>query len=166
MKPFFETFDAHRTIELAALGIATRVLLPASATDGEIVLLEETTSPGKGPPLHVHTAQAELFRVMEGRYEFMIGEERFAAGPGDTAYVPAGTAHAFWNTGETPGRLLFGLTPAAEGEAFFTELAQLLTVGAAPDIAAINEHFAGRFEIVGPPLAVLFGPSATSEASA
>ena len=157
MKPFFETAEAHQTIDLAGLGISTRVLLPAAATGGDLALFEETTSPGAGPPLHIHTKQAEFFRVVEGEYEFMIGDERFLAGPGDTAWVPAGLAHAFWNTGVAPGRLLFGLTPAAEGEAFFLELAAFITGDGPPDVAAINAAFAGRFEIVGPPLAVLFG---------
>jgi mannose-6-phosphate isomerase-like protein (cupin superfamily) len=157
MQPFFETAKAHQTIDLAGLGISTRVLLPAAATGGDLALFEETTSPGAGPPLHIHANQAEFFRVMEGSYEFMIGDERFLAGPGDTAFVPAGVVHAFWNRGATPGRLLFGLTPAAEGEAFFAELAAFITADGPPDVAAINEAFAGRFEIVGPPLAVLLG---------
>lgn len=157
MQPFFEAFKAHQTIELASLGISTRVLLPAAATGGALVLFEETTAPGAGPPLHIHAAQAEFFRVMEGDYEFMIDDERFLAGPGETAFVPIGTPHAFWNRGATPGRLLFGLTPAAEGEAFFQELATFVTADGPPDVAAINEAFAGRFEIVGPPLAVLLG---------
>lgn len=157
MQPFFATAAAHQTIELAGLGISTRVLLPAAATGGELALFEETTSPGAGPPLHIHTNQSEFFRVIEGSYEFMIGDDRFLAGPGDTAWVPAGLPHAFWNCGAVPGRLLFGLTPAAEGEAFFQELAAFIAADGPPDVAAINEAFAGRFEIVGPPLAVLFG---------
>ncbi len=157
MGPFFESSAAHAVIELAALGIQTRVLLPAAATGGALVLFEEITAPGAGPPLHVHAGQAEFFRVMEGDYEFMIDDERFLAGPGDTAFVPTGMPHAFWNCGTTPGRLLFGLTPAAEGEAFFEELSAFVTADGPPDVAAINEHFAGRFEIVGPPLAVLLG---------
>jgi uncharacterized cupin superfamily protein len=157
MTPFFQAAAAHRTIELASLGISTRVLLPAAATGGDLVLFEETTAPGAGPPLHVHTVQAEFFRVIEGSYEFMIGDARFLAGPGDTAFVPAGLPHAFLNRGVLPGRLLFGLTPAAEGEAFFAKLASFMGGDGPPDIAAINEAFAGRFEIVGPPLAVLLG---------
>jgi mannose-6-phosphate isomerase-like protein (cupin superfamily) len=157
MQPFFEPSAAHATIELAALGIETHVLLPAAATGGTLALFEERTAPGAGPPLHVHVAQAEFFRVVEGHYEFMIDDQRFLAGAGDTAFVPAGVPHAFWNRGATPGRLLFGLTPAAEGEAFFEELAAFVGAEGPPDVAAINEHFAGRFEVVGPPLAVLFG---------
>lgn len=156
MQPFFEAFADHQIIDLAGLGISTRVLLPAAA-GGSVALFEETTAPKAGPPVHIHTAQDEFFRVMEGSYEFLIGDDRYAAGPGDTAFVPKGTVHAFWNTGEAPGRLLFGLAPAAEGEGFFTELAKFISSDGPPDVAAINEHFAGRFEIVGPPLAVLFG---------
>jgi mannose-6-phosphate isomerase-like protein (cupin superfamily) len=157
MQPFFEAAAAHQTIELAALGISTRVLLSAAATGGKLVLFEETTAPGAGPPLHVHHRQAEFFRVVAGDYAFVIGDQTFLAGPDDTVFVPVGMPHAFCNRGSSPGRLLFGLTPAAEGEAFFTELARFLRADAPPDVAAINEAFAGRFEIVGPPLATSAG---------
>lgn len=157
MPAFFESAADHQVIQLAALGITTRVLLPAAATGGTLALFEETTQPKAGPPVHIHELQDEFFRVMEGFYEFLIGDDRFVAGPGDTAFVPRAVPHAFWNTGDTAGRLLFGLTPAAEGEGFFAELARFVVADGPPDVAAINEHFAGRFEIVGPPLAVLFG---------
>lgn len=157
MEAFFEAFAAHRVVALDGLGITTRVLLPAAATGGSLALFEETTSPGAGPPLHVHYQQAEFFRVVEGDYEFLIGGARFGAGPGDTAFVPMGMPHTFRNRGATPGRLLFGLTPAAEGEAFFAELAPHVAGEGPPDVAAINAAFAGRFAIVGPPLAMLDG---------
>ncbi len=47
MQPFFEAFKAHQTIELASLGISTRILLPAAATGGSLALFEETTAPAR-----------------------------------------------------------------------------------------------------------------------
>ena len=78
---------------------------------------------------------------------------RYVATAGAAAIVPPGVPHAFRNIGLTPARLLFVLTPALEGEAFFTELAAALAAGR-PDPARLAE-LTQRFgtEIVGPPLA-------------
>lgn len=156
MQPFFETDSAHPRIEMT--GIAMRVLVPDSATGGALALFEETTAPGGGPPLHIHHRQVETFRVLEGRYEFLIDGVRHAAGPGDTAVVPAGAKHAFWNIGDGPARLLFALTPGVGAAAFFQGLEPYLGGDGPPDVAAINAVFAGDgFEIAGPPLAVMAG---------
>jgi mannose-6-phosphate isomerase-like protein (cupin superfamily) len=143
--------DGER-IAVDGLGIAMRVLVPEGATGGEFCLVEERTAPGGGPPLHVHPRQTELFVVLEGEYEFAIGERRFRAGPGDVALVPPGAPHAFRNAGATPGRFVFMLTPALEGERFFRGFADLAGRGVR-DPEELN-RFAAPLgtEIVGPPL--------------
>ena len=70
LQPWFVTAAAAELIDLAGLGIAMRVLLPAAATGGRLVTIEETTAPGMGPPLHVHHAQMETFYCVEGAYAF------------------------------------------------------------------------------------------------
>ena len=58
-------------------------------------------------------------------------------GPGDLLFKPRGVAHAFWNAGDEPARLLELISPAGF-ENYFRELAPLL---AAPerDETAIGE---------------------------
>lgn len=154
--PFFETATDHRGFDFA--GISIRVLVPSDATGGAFAMFDERTAPKGGPPLHVHEHQIEVFRVLEGTYEFMIEGHRYTAGPGDTAVVPAGAEHSFWNTGDTDGRLLFSLSPGADAETVFADLEPFLIASGPPDVAAINQAFAARgFRIVGPPLAVLLG---------
>ena len=156
IEPFFEAAALHRSIDFA--GISIRVLVPSSATGGAFAMFDERTAPRGGPPLHVHESQIEVFRVLEGTNEFMIAGQRFPAGPGDTAVVPAGAEHSFWNTGETDGRLLFTLSPGADAEAVFADVAAFLVGDGPPDIVAINAAFAARgLRMVGPPLAVLLG---------
>ncbi|MFO1073546.1 MAG: cupin domain-containing protein [Geminicoccaceae bacterium] len=152
LQPWFVTAAAAELIDLAGLGIAMRVLLPAAATGGRLVTIEETTAPGMGPPLHVHHAQMETFYCVEGAYAFQVGEQRFTTTPGAAAMVPPGVPHAFRNIADRPSRQLFTLTPAGEGEAFFRELAAL-GAGGPPDPAALAA-LAARFgtEFVGPPL--------------
>ena len=150
---FVAAADGER-VPLPALGIEARILAPGAATGGQLAMLEETTAPGKGPPLHVHHRQTEIFRFLEGEYELAVGELRYLATAGAAAIVPPGVPHTFRNVGATPARLLFILTPALEAEAFFAALAAATAVGK-PDPAVLAE-LAKRFgtEFVGPPLGV------------
>src|SRR5918992_6317548 len=89
-------------------------------TGGSLMLLENLTAPGGGPPPHVHTREDEFFYVIDGSFEIRIGDEVHAVGPGGFAYVPRGTVHNFRNTSETPSRILVGFTPGGI-EGFFRE---------------------------------------------
>jgi mannose-6-phosphate isomerase-like protein (cupin superfamily) len=89
-------------------------------TGGNLLLLENLTAPGGGPPPHIHTREDEFFYVLDGSFEIRIGEELHALGPGGCAYVPRGTVHNFRNTAETASRILVGFTPAGI-EGFFRE---------------------------------------------
>ena len=133
------------------MGIEARILASGAATGGQLAMLEETTAPGKGPPLHVHHRQTEIFRFLEGEYELAVG----AAVSGYRrcrGHRAAWRAATFRNIGATPARLLFILTPALEAEAFFAALAAATAVGK-PDPAVLAQ-LAQRFgtEFVGPPL--------------
>jgi quercetin dioxygenase-like cupin family protein len=87
-------------------------------TGGSLVLLENLTAPGGGPPPHVHTCEDEFFYVLDGTFEIRIGDDVHALRPGGFAYVPRGTVHNFRNTAETPSRILAGFTPGGI-EGFF-----------------------------------------------
>jgi quercetin dioxygenase-like cupin family protein len=90
------------------------------STGGSVVLFENLTAPGGGPPPHIHTSEDEFFYVLDGAFEIRIGDELHALGPGGYAYVPRGTVHNFRNTAETPSRILVGFTPGGI-EGFFRE---------------------------------------------
>src|ERR687896_2363231 len=92
----------------------------AESTGGALVLLENLTAPGGGPPPHVHTREDEFFFVLDGTFEIRIGEDLLSLAAGGFAYVPRGTVHNFRNTAETPSRILVGFTPAGM-EGFFRE---------------------------------------------
>ena len=148
---FVAASDGPR-VPLPSLGIEAHVLAAGSATGGQLAVLEETTAPGKGPPLHVHHRQTEVFRFLDGEYELVVAGRRYRATAGAAAVVPPGVPHAFRNVGATPARVLFILTPALEAEEFFAALAAA-TVSGKPDPAVLAE-LAQRFgtEFVGPPL--------------
>jgi quercetin dioxygenase-like cupin family protein len=89
-------------------------------TRGGLVLIENLTAPGGGPPPHIHTREDEFFYVLDGAFEIRIGDRLHPLGPGGFAFVPRGTVHNFRNTADTPSRILVGFTPGGI-EGFFRE---------------------------------------------
>src|SRR5215210_2645739 len=73
-----------------------------ASTGGSLVLLENLTAPGGGPPPHIHSREDEFWYVLDGTFEIRIGDEVHAVEPGGFAYAPRGTLHSFRNTAETP----------------------------------------------------------------
>jgi quercetin dioxygenase-like cupin family protein len=103
-------------------------------TAGGLMLLENLTAPGGGPPPHVHTREDEFFYVLDGSFEIRIGDDVHRLGPGGFAYVPRGTVHNFRNTADTPSRILVGFAPAGM-EGFFRDSGRpALDDGPAPPI--------------------------------
>jgi quercetin dioxygenase-like cupin family protein len=130
-------------VHLYALGV--RFMIDAETTGGAFSLVEHPLPPrGLGAPLHTHRNEDEYSYVLEGRIGVQLGDEVLEAGPGELVFKPRGVAHAFWNAGEEPARLLELISPAGF-ENYFRELAPLL---GAPeqDEAAIRE-VVDRYEL-------------------
>ena len=72
--------------------------------------------------------------------------------PGDVAFIPKGTVHAFKNVGKAPGRLRYVFNPALTIEAMFREFYASLMDGSlhADKMAEISQKHGQEF--VGPPL--------------
>ena len=64
----------------------------------------EPRTPGPGP--HQHEANDDIFYVLAGRFDFLVGDQHIHAGPGDFLRVPAGVMHDFGNPGDEPAGLL------------------------------------------------------------
>ena len=78
-------------------------------TDGggrETVAVSVTLPAGEdGPPLHVHPTFSERFEVVEGRFGLRVAGVESVLEVGESATVPPGTPHTWWNAGETPVRV-------------------------------------------------------------
>jgi mannose-6-phosphate isomerase-like protein (cupin superfamily) len=127
-------------------------------TGGSIGFLEATSSPGYGPPRHVHYGCDELFYVLEGEFLFLVGERQFSGSPGTFVFIPRGTVHTAKVIGTEPGKVLAAYIPGGL-ERSFEEFAQLRTeqgedanrsTGRGGTVAEINEKYDSEF--VGPPL--------------
>ena len=81
------------------------------STGGSLVVLENLTTPGGGPPPHVHETEDEFWYVVDGTFEVHVADEVHTLGPGGFAFAPAGTVHHFRNIADTPSRVVVGFTP-------------------------------------------------------
>ena len=63
------------------------------------------SAPGTGPSLHRHP-YPELFVVESGQATFRVGDDEVVAGAGTIVIAPAGTPHAFTNTGDGELRMV------------------------------------------------------------
>jgi mannose-6-phosphate isomerase-like protein (cupin superfamily) len=138
-------------IKIPAIGLDLYVRLPPVMSDGAFCFIETVNAPGKGPPQHRHR-EAEIFRIIEGRYLYQVDGRRFFAEAGDVVSIPGGAAHGFINVTDAPARQYILIAPALDAVAFFTELAATMRDGI-PDRAALNA-FGGKWgvEFLGPPL--------------
>ena len=135
--------DEGELVHLFALGV--RFMIGGETTGGAFSLVEHPLpSRALGAPVHTHRNEDEYSYVLEGRVGVQLGDKVLEAGPGDLVSKPRGIAHAFWNAGDEPARMLELISPAGF-ENYFRELAPLLAA-ADRDEAAIGEVVA-RYEL-------------------
>ena len=103
------------------LGIPMVIRLHGRDTNGVISAVESHDVPGGGPPPHIHHREDETFQILEGDYEWTVGDKKFVAKKGDTVFAPRGIAHTYRYLGQTPGRLMCIITPSGF-EGFFEEI--------------------------------------------
>jgi homogentisate 1,2-dioxygenase len=89
-------------------------------------------------PPHAHHDFMKIIYVLEGRYDFRVGDATFSAGPGAVVVVPKGSQHTF--TTSTGGRALFVCSPAGNEE-FFLEMGQLGAHPTADQLADLSARF-------------------------
>jgi mannose-6-phosphate isomerase-like protein (cupin superfamily) len=85
----------------------------------------ETVSekPSTGAGLHRHWNYEETHVVIEGEYEFYLGDQSFTLGPGGMVYIPRGVVHGMLKLNAGIGRQLVISAPAGIFEAFVAEVA-------------------------------------------
>lgn len=102
-------------LDMSAPGRFAALKLFGHETEGSIMMFEETVPPGTKSWFHLHHDSDEVAWVLEGEITFLIGDKVSVGGPGTCAYFPRDVAHAWKNSGEATGRVLFLYTPASAG---------------------------------------------------
>lgn len=82
------------------------------ATEGAYTLLVGSFPAGEpAPPLHVHPHTEEAFYVADGQATFQLGDREVEVTAGSLVFVPRGTSHTVWNSGDRPVRGLILISP-------------------------------------------------------
>ncbi len=96
----------HRTrFELPGLSVDFRVAEPGYEVADSVV------GPGFAATPHVHLVHHEMFLVVEGTIDFLVGDETMRMEAGSFVDVPVGVVHDFHNPGPEAARLVGIATP-------------------------------------------------------
>lgn len=117
--PIHIPFDGGKRLNV--LGIPLTIRIHGRDTGGAVSVVESHDQPGGGPPPHIHHREDETFQILEGEYEFMVGDKKFVAQKGATIFAPRGIPHTFRCISKTPGHLSCAITPPGF-EGFFEEI--------------------------------------------
>jgi mannose-6-phosphate isomerase-like protein (cupin superfamily) len=144
-----------RFLQPCEFGLIDKITCKVSGSDtgGGLYVFESVTSRSIGPPRHFHRDQDEWFTVLDGEFNFEVGDDSFHLRPGDSLLAPRRVPHAWACVSEKPGKLVIVCQPAGTMENFFVDVAAKLERGAGPD--EFQECYrAHGMEIVGPPIPV------------
>lgn len=133
-----------------------RVVAAGDRTDGMITVGEaRLPARSSGPSLHVHTHEDEGTFVIEGTLTFVIGDNRFEAGPGSFVWAPRGVPHTFANLTEAPVRVIGMIVPSGLEKMFIEQAKYFSELTGPPDPERVDE-IGSRYgvKVIGPPIDV------------
>ena len=138
-------------------------------TNGELIVSDLRVRPGGavlGP--HIHPKADERFTVLNGKIGYMLGDQKGILQAGDSADLPRGIPHDWWNAGDEEARVIVEIRPGARMELMIMTMFCLGREGKTnkkgmPNLlqmAMISKEFEDVFQTLNPPLWVqrfLFG---------
>lgn len=138
-------------------------------TNGQLMVTDLRVRPG-GAVLgaHIHPTIDERFTVLAGEIGYRKGNETGVLRAGDSADLPRGITHDWWNAGNEEARVIVEIRPAARFEQMAITLFGLAAEGktnakgmANPlQMAVIGQEFADTVQFMNPPpwaQKILFG---------
>jgi len=93
----------------------------AGRLEGGLLIMEGEIAPDGLIPPHTHSREDECSYVVTGEVMFQVGDDVVTAGPGSYVIKPRGIAHASWNSGGEPARVMEIHVPATF-DRFYDEL--------------------------------------------
>jgi mannose-6-phosphate isomerase-like protein (cupin superfamily) len=98
---------------------ADPVTLGPAETEGAYVVLIGAFPPdAPAPPLHIHPHTDETFYVGDGDATFLLGDREVPASGGSLVFVPRGTPHTVWNSGNREVRGIIMISPGGAEHEF------------------------------------------------
>ena len=114
-------------------GSSMRLLTESPATWGALsVHRAMLRQGGLGTSPHHHLSATEVFYVLSGSVQLLVGDALVVASAGDLAVVPPGMAHAFAAAPGGDAELFVAVTPGIERFELFRRLARLAAGVEAP----------------------------------
>ena len=107
------------------------VCLSGTDTGGAYCLLEVSLAPWMAVPRHTHTREDEVYFVLAGELEVIVGEKSFVLRPGDTLLAPRDIPHQLGNSGNATNHYLLVFSPSG-----FEEFIMATAVPAPDDAVA------------------------------
>ncbi len=95
---------------LGTIGVVFKLF--GEQTNGLVSIVEHPFPVGACVPPHLHTKEDEYSIVTEGEIGFRSGDREVVLGPGGYITKPRGEAHAMWNAGDMPARMIEVISPA------------------------------------------------------
>jgi quercetin dioxygenase-like cupin family protein len=92
--PYLAQQADHQQLEWMGGGIM-RVLLDTQATAGQLTVLRSHLPGGSASPVHVHSAEDEMFVLLRGDAVFWAGPRRYELSEGGVAFLPRNLPHAY-----------------------------------------------------------------------
>ena len=113
---------AGQIIEHPITGEIITFLKTARDTHGELLQMDFVCKPNRARLVpHLHEVQEERFEVISGRLAVRIGgpKQIQILLPGQSAVVPPGAVHAWWNDGDEDMHCILEIRPALKSEIAF-----------------------------------------------
>ncbi|HSS09286.1 MAG TPA: cupin domain-containing protein [Acidimicrobiales bacterium] len=125
-----------------------RLLADSSSTQGKLSTQRVTLSAGAdGATPHHHAGSAELFYVLGGSAQLLVGDRVTEAYSGDLVVIPAGLPHAFAAAAGSDADLLIVITPGVERFEYFRHLARIALGQETPEsLLAAQEDYDTFFD--------------------
>ncbi|MDG2450177.1 MAG: cupin domain-containing protein [Saprospiraceae bacterium] len=125
------------------IGDIQTLKLSGADTGGEMTLIETENVPGTMIPMHVHSREDEIFKVLSGQLEMTVGGETKVLKAGDLAFAPKNIPHMWKVVGAEKCKTILTAFPAGI-ELMFSELGSLPS--GPPDFEKVTE-ICGRFGV-------------------
>ncbi|MFN2560760.1 MAG: cupin domain-containing protein [Jatrophihabitans sp.] len=128
---------------LIAPSIELRLLLDSTATCGALSAHRVRLGNGAdGANPHRHVRSSEMFYVLDGMVDLLVGDDVITATTGDLVVVPPGSPHAFAASAGQNGELLVVITPGIDRFDFFRSVHSVLTGATSPSsLKGVGERF-------------------------
>ena len=129
--------------QLNILGDHQLIKLTGKDTNGQLTTIYQNNPPNTQIPMHMHKNEDEVYKVVKGEVEFVVGSKTILLRSGDVIFLPRNIPHTWKVVGSTNAEVYLDILPAGL-ENMFEELHKLPP--GPPDFPRVAE-ICGRYGV-------------------